>query len=116
QLTAELDTPRRRPGDRSTREDDRFLFLQLFAAAQEVFYLSYLGADPRDGSVREPSVLVSELIDAAAAYHLDPPAAVRDFTVRHALQPFSPAAFGDGDPRRFSYRRQWHPAAGRLTG
>jgi hypothetical protein len=116
QLTAELDTPRRRPGDRSTREDDRFLFLQLFAAAQEVFYLSYLGADPRDGSAREPSVLVSELIDAAAAYHLDPPAAVRDFTVRHALQPFSPAAFGDGDPRRFSYRRQWHPAAGRLTG
>ena len=95
QLTAELDTPRRRPGDRSTREDDRFLFLQLFAAAQEVFYLSYLGADPRDGSVREPSVLVSELIDAAAAYHLDPPAAVRDFTVRHALQPFSPAAFGE---------------------
>ena len=103
-------------GDRSTREDDRFLFLQLFAAAQEVFYLSYLGADPRDGSVREPSVLVSELIDAAAAYHLDPPAAARDFTVRHALQPFSPAAFGDGDPRRFSYRRQWHPAAGRLSG
>jgi exodeoxyribonuclease V gamma subunit len=81
-----------------------------------VFYLSYLGADPRDGSVREPSVLVSELIDAAAAYHLDPAAAVGGFTVRHALQPFSPAAFGDGDPRRFSYRRQWHPAAGRLSG
>ena len=116
QLTAELDTPRRRPGDRSTREDDRFLFLQLFAAAQDVFYLSYLGADPRDGSVREPSVLVSELIDAAAGYHLDPPAAARDFTVRHALQPFSPAAFGDGDPRRFSYRRQWYPAAGRMAG
>ncbi|HIE5650864.1 TPA: exodeoxyribonuclease V subunit gamma [Stenotrophomonas maltophilia] len=116
QLTAELDTPRRRPGDRSTREDDRFLFLQLFAAAQDVFYLSYLGADPRDGSVREPSVLVSELIDAVAAYHLDPAAAAAAFTVRHALQPFSPAAFGDGDPRRFSYRRQWHPAAGRLAG
>ncbi len=116
QLTAELDTPRRRRGARSTREDDRFLFLQLFAAAQDVFYLSYLGADPRDGSVREPSVLVSELIEAAAAYHADPAAAARDFTVRHALQPFSPAAFGDGDPRRFSYRRQWHPAAGRLHG
>ena len=56
-----------RHGDRSLREDDRFLFLQLFASAQDVFYLSYLGADPRDGSVREPSVLVSELIDAAAS-------------------------------------------------
>lgn len=116
QLTAELDTPRRRAGDRSTREDDRFLFLQLFAAAQEVFYVSYLGADPRDGSVREPSVLVSELIEAAAAYHRDPALAGRDFTVRHALQPFSPAAFGDGDRRRFSYRRQWYPSAGRMAG
>lgn len=116
QLTAELDTPRRRRGDRSTREDDRFLFLQLFAAAQDVFYLSYLGADPRDGSVREPSVLVSELLDAAAAYHRDVEAARAQLTVRHALQPFSPAAFGDGDARRFSYRRQWHPAAGRISG
>ena len=71
-LTAELHAGRRLPGDRSTREDDRFLFLQLFAAAQDVFYLSYLGNDPRDGSVREPSVLVSELLDGAARYHADP--------------------------------------------
>ena len=32
--------------------------------------------------------------------------------MRHPLQPFAPAAFGDGDePRRFSYRDEWHPAA-----
>ena len=111
-LTAELGTTRRRHGDRSLREDDRFLFLQLFASAQEVFYLSYLGADARDGSVREPSVLVSELVNAAAAYHRDGDAARRQLVVRHPLQPFAPAAFGgDGEPRRFSYRRQWHPAA-----
>jgi len=117
QLTAELGTDKRRHGDRSLREDDRFLFLQLFASAQDVFYLSYLGADPRDGSVREPSVLVSELIDAAAEYHLDPPAAAKRMTVRHSLQPFAPAAFGGGEePRRFSYRQQWHPAAGSLGG
>lgn len=117
QLTAELGTDKRRYGDRSLREDDRFLFLQLFASAQDVFYLSYLGADPRDGSVREPSVLVSELIDAAAEYHQVPATAARQLTVRHALQPFAPAAFGGGDePRRFSYRQQWHPAADRWAG
>jgi exodeoxyribonuclease V gamma subunit len=117
QLTAQLGTDQRRHGDRSTREDDRFLFLQLFASAQDVFYLSYLGADPRDGSVREPSVLVTELIAAAADYHLDAKQAAEAMTVRHALQPFAPAAFGaDGDPRRFSYRSQWQPAAGRLGG
>ncbi|MEL1263428.1 exodeoxyribonuclease V subunit gamma [Pseudoxanthomonas putridarboris] len=115
-LTAELGTDRRRPGDRSTREDDRFLFLQLFAAAQDVFYVSYLGADARDGSVREPSVLVSELVDVAARYHADP-AAGQQLVVHHTLQPFAPAAFGgDDEPRRFSYRAQWRPAADRLGG
>lgn len=130
-LTAELGTGQRRRGDRSTREDDRFLFLQLFAAAQDVFYLSWLGADPRDGSAREPSALVNELLTTAADHHvaLDDPARATKKTaiehalvLRHALQPFSPAAFGAGeageaeDPRRFSYRAAWHPAAGRVSG
>ncbi|MCD7098446.1 exodeoxyribonuclease V subunit gamma [Stenotrophomonas sp. MMGLT7] len=127
-LTAELGSERRRHGDRSTRDDDRFLFLQLFASAQEVFYLSYLGADARDGSVREPSLLVSELLASAARYHADPEAADK-FVVRHPLQPFAAAAFGGAgegsgegsgeggpDPRRFSYRRQWRPAVDSLTG
>ncbi len=113
-LTAELHAGRRLPGDRSTREDDRFLFLQLFAAAQDVFYLSYLGNDPRDGSVREPSVLVSELLDVAARYHADPGARTR-LVVRHTLQPFAPEAFGSRDePRRFSYRARWREAGQRL--
>jgi len=110
-LTAELGSAQRRIGDRSTRDDDRFLFLQLFAAAQDVFYVSYQGADPRDGSAREPSVLVTELLAAAAAQHVDGNAADA-LVVHHPLQPFAPAAFGAGDePRRFSYRTQWWPAA-----
>jgi len=116
-LTAELGTDGRRHGDRSLREDDRFLFLQLLASAGDVFYLSHLGADARDGSAREPSVLVSELLDAAAAQHVDAAAARAALVVHHPLQPFAPAAFGAGDePRRYSYRGEWHPAAGRSAG
>lgn len=116
-LAAELGTSRRRPGDRSLREDDRFLFLQLFAAAGDVFLASYLGADARDGSEREPSVLVAELLDAAAALHSDPEQARRSLVVRHPLQPFSPAAFGTSEePRRFSYQQEWQPAAARMDG
>src|SRR5690606_8096488 len=114
-LTAELGTDRRRQGDRSTPDGDRYLFLQLFSAAQDAFHVSWIGADPRDGSAREPSAVVSELLATAAAYHLhpDPDALV----LRHALQPFSPAAFGAADdPRYFSYDARWHPAAGRLSG
>jgi exodeoxyribonuclease V gamma subunit len=115
-LTAELGTAQRRIGDRSTRDDDRYLFLQLFSAAQDVFYLSWLGADPRDGSAREPSALVSELRAHAAAYHGDPGKAAQALVLRHPLQPFAPAAFGADDARQFSYRAHWHPAAGRLAG
>lgn len=111
-LTAELAGGQRRQGDRSTRDDDRFLFLQLFAAAQDVFYLSYQGADPRDGSAREPSVLVADLLAAADAQHARGADAGDNLVVRHPLQPFSPAAFGSSDePRRFSYHAQWWPAA-----
>ncbi|MGO1070779.1 exodeoxyribonuclease V subunit gamma [Lysobacter sp. CA199] len=116
-LAAELGTAARRHGDRSLRDDDRFLFLQLFAAASDTFYLSYLGADPRDGSQREPSTLVSELLDVIARYHADPARVRAQFTVREPLQPFAPAAFGagadargDAEPRRFSYRSEWRPA------
>lgn len=113
-LTAELGTDQRRHGDRSTRDDDRYLFLQLFAAAQDAFLVSWIGADPRDGSAREPSTVVSELLAAAAAYHDG--VAARDLVLRHPLQPFAPSAFGSDDARRFSYDAHWHPAAGRLSG
>ena len=110
-LAGELGTPARRRGDRSLRDDDRFLFLQLFASAADVFYLSYLGADPRDGALREPSTLVAELLDVAAAYHAEPAAARARLLVRQPLQPFAPAAFGADDARLYSYRDEWRPAA-----
>lgn len=102
----------RYPGDRSVRDDDRFLFLQLLCAAGDVFYLSYGGSDARDGSVREPSPVIAELLDAVERMHGEH---VRErLCVQHPLQPFSPRAFGAGDvePRRFSYRKEWAmPAA-----
>jgi exodeoxyribonuclease V gamma subunit len=104
----------RRLGDRSVRDDDRFLFLQLLCAAGDVFYLSYGGRDARDGSVREPSPVIAELLDAIERMHGE---AVRgSLCVQHPLQPFSPRAFGAGDdggvePRRFSYRGEWRMSA-----
>lgn len=104
----------RRLGDRSVRDDDRFLFLQLLCAAGDVFYLSYGGRDARDGSVREPSPVIAELLDAVEKMHGE--TTREQLCVSHPLQPFSPRAFGAGDnldvePRRFSYREEW-----RVTG
>ncbi|WP_368563014.1 exodeoxyribonuclease V subunit gamma [Pseudoxanthomonas sp. UTMC 1351] len=119
-----LEDSDRRVGDPSRRDADRYLFLQLFSSASRAFYASWVGMDARDGSRREPSVLVSELLDTAARYHHGDAEAVREkLVVRHALQPFSPAAFGaalpeesHGDARRFSFDARWYPAAGADTG
>ena len=128
-LSLALGTGERRAGDPSRREADRYLFLQLFASADRTLYLSWCGMDPRDNSRREPSAVVSELLDAAARYHGGDAEAVREgLVVRHALQPFSPAAYGapheaervspdlDHEPRRFSYDARWHPAASGSVG
>ncbi|HEU0306142.1 MAG TPA: exodeoxyribonuclease V subunit gamma, partial [Lysobacter sp.] len=123
-----LDTRERRVGDPSRRDADRYLFLQLFSSADRVLYLSWCGTDPRDGSEREPSAVVSELLDQAVRYHVAEDGKARDavrrtLVVRHALQPFSPAAFGaplvderGGDPRRFSFDARWHAAAEEGSG
>jgi exodeoxyribonuclease V gamma subunit len=132
-ISAALDTRERRVGDPSRRDADRYLFLQLFASAGRVLYLSWCGMDPRDNTRREPSAVVSELLDAAVSCHAaandSAAAAVREaLVVRHALQPFAPAAFGapheietlpEGEamePRRFSFDERWHPAANEAPG
>ncbi|MFT4256710.1 MAG: exodeoxyribonuclease V subunit gamma [Pseudoxanthomonas sp.] len=106
-IVDEIQGGKRRLGDRSVREDDRFLFLQLLMAAADVFYLSYGGRDARDGSLREPSALVSELLDVAQDYLPEGIDAHERLRIEHPLQPFSAQAFGLGDPRRFSYRDEW---------
>lgn len=105
-LVDEIRQGRRRLGDRSVREDDRFLFLQLLTAASDRFYVSYGGRDARDGSLREPSPVVAELLDTAQRYLPAGDARTR-LLMEHPLQPFSALAFGVGDGRRFSYADQW---------
>lgn len=105
-LAAALDTPgRRRRGDRSVRDDDRFLFLQLLTAASDVLYLSYIARDAIDDSPREPSVVVSELLDVAASYFEDAAAARARLVLQHPLQPFGRAP--DADPRRVRFDASW---------
>ncbi|MBD3322930.1 MAG: exodeoxyribonuclease V subunit gamma, partial [Chitinivibrionales bacterium] len=52
-----------RPGDRSRREDDRYLFLETILSARDKLHISYTGKNLQDNSEIPPSVLVSELTD-----------------------------------------------------
>ena len=52
-----------RLGDRSRKDDDRYLFLEALLSARKVFCVSYAGQSVEDNSALPPSVLVSELVD-----------------------------------------------------
>jgi len=102
-----------RPGDRSRRLDDRYLFLEVLLSARDVLYISYLGNDVRDNSPREPSVVVSELVDYIDRSWRLPGGAMPSSNLvrRHPLQPFSPRLFDGRHPGLFSYDARWCPAA-----
>lgn len=101
-----------RPGDRSRREDDRYLFLEALLSARDVLYVSWVGRSITDNARRPPSVLVGQLRDHLAAGWRA--AADGDLlerlTVEHRLQPFSPAYFG-GNEALFTYAREWRADA-----
>lgn len=54
---------RYRPGDRSRREDDRYLFLEAVLSAREKLYISWQGRRVTDNSEQPPSVLVAQLLE-----------------------------------------------------
>ena len=56
-----------RPGDRSRREDDRYLLLEALLSAREQLYISWVGRSIRDNSERPASVLIGQLRDHLAS-------------------------------------------------
>jgi exodeoxyribonuclease V gamma subunit len=52
-----------RAGDRSRREDDRYLFLEAVLSAREKLYISWQGHRATDNVEQPPSVLVAQLMD-----------------------------------------------------
>ncbi|GAB5408814.1 MAG: exodeoxyribonuclease V subunit gamma [Balneolaceae bacterium] len=50
-------------GDRIMKEDDKLLFLELLASTSNSLFISYLGQDQRNESIKLPSILVQKLID-----------------------------------------------------
>lgn len=110
-----------RKGDRSRRDDDRYLFLEAFLSAQECLYISYVGRSIKDNNEKIPSVLVSELLDYIEQgyvlkedLHLsnsESGAKLRSSLItQHPLVAFSPEYFSNTN-KLFSFASEWLPAA-----
>lgn len=107
-----------RPGDRSRREDDRYLLLEALLSARDQLYISWVGRSIRDNSERPASVLIGQLRDhLASGWNLQGVAApshgtsgeqlLHALTLEHPLQPFSAGYFHEGNPQLFSFAGEW---------
>jgi exodeoxyribonuclease V gamma subunit len=88
-----------RKGDRSRRDDDRYLFLESLVSARRCLYVSYTGRHVREDTVKPPSVLVSELLEYVERGYA---VAREQLVTDHPLQPFSRRYFAP-DSTLFSY-------------
>lgn len=100
----------RRRGDRSRRDDDRYLFLEALNSARTCFYLSYVGRDIHDDTQRAPSILVTELLDYVGH------ALGADVVTTHPLQAFSARYFDGRDARLVSHSQELCQASGVAGG
>ena len=131
--------PRR--GDRSRRNDDRYLFLEALLSARTHWYLSYAGQSVQDNSEIPPSVLISELLQylegscvvaecrsgfvTQTGAEPSPPTPLPEgeelnvtarLLTRHPLQAFSRRYFDGSDPKLFSYAGEYLEASSTQTG
>ncbi|GHB15013.1 exodeoxyribonuclease V subunit gamma [Salinicola rhizosphaerae] len=104
-----------RPGDRSRREDDRYLFLEALLSARDSLTISWVGRSIHDNAPCPPSVLLGQLRDHLAdGWRLvghergddGGPALLDALTTEHPLQPFSKSYFSEGGTL-FTYAHEW---------
>lgn len=94
-----------RPGDRSRRQDDRYLMLEALLAARRTLYISWTGRNIRDNSELTPSVLVTQLRDyLQTCWKVD----LAQMTTVHPMQPFSRRYFEENG--LLSHAVEWQQA------
>lgn len=98
-----------RPGDRSRRDDDRYLFLEALLSAREALYLSWVGRDIRNNSELPPSVLLNQLLDLLDSgwQHAEGQKPSAALCHSYPLQPFSRQYFNGSYA---TYAHEWQAA------
>jgi len=80
----------RRAGDRLTRDDDCYSFLEALLSARESLFISYLGRSVKDGKELPPSTAVQTLIDHTPG--------LAECVERERLHAFDPHYFDANSP------------------
>lgn len=99
---------KRRIGDRSRRDEDRYLFLEAILSARESLWLSYKSRNQKEDQPMTPSVVLAELLDyLQEGFEFDDGKKPLDhlFT-QHPLQPFNRQYFSSNSSL-FSFNKDW---------
>ena len=96
-LGFDLVAKHRRTGDRSKRDDDRYLVLEALLSARDGLIATYVSHSVQDNKPLPPSVVLADLLDTLDATFLPPAGVPRHLATRardavvvhHPLQPFS---------------------------
>jgi exodeoxyribonuclease V gamma subunit len=83
---------RRQSGDVTSRERDKYAFLELLLCARDRLYVSYVSRDPLTGDTLAPSSVVQELLHTIERGYVGDLSAVR---LRHPLRRWDPRYFPD---------------------
>lgn len=84
----------RQEGDRSTRDDDVYFFLETLLSAQKYLFISYQGKSPKDGAPLPPSTALQTLLDHTPG--------LNELVHEEKLHSFDPAYFEADSPTSFS--------------
>ncbi len=104
-----------KPCDPSSKNEDRYLFLETLISAEDKLYISYIGQHVRDNSIIPPSVIISELMDCLEETFILPEKELRRYLLtKHPLQPFSPFYFEKGS-HLYSYSAEYLKCAETLS-
>lgn len=98
-LSFDLTSASPKRGDRSVRDEDRYLFLETLVSARDYLYISYTGQSLSSNNQLNPSVVVSELLEYIDEFYGVEPGTknVRDFIFKeHRIQPYNPVYFIPG--------------------
>ena len=99
----------RKAGDRSRRDEDMHSFLEAIMSTRETLYISYTGANMRDTSIVNPSLVVKEFL-----IQIDTVSGESDYskkiTTEHPMQPFSYRYF-EAKSELFSYCQEMQPVS-----
>lgn len=90
-------------GDKSSRLDERYQFLETLMSVRQQLIICYEGQSQHSNTHKPPAIVVSELQDVLCEYYqLDS----SDLTRTHPLQAFSINYFNQHDTRYFSYSQR----------